>query len=63
MVFAGVVAILSVVVPKLADVVTWLPDYSWFLGCGLGFASYYVLAIRANVAGSADALDAAAEAK
>jgi len=62
-VFSGVVAILSVVIPKLADVVTWLPDYSWFLGCGLGFASYYVLAIRANVAGSADALAAKAEAK
>jgi len=62
-IFSGVVAIASVVIPKLADVITWLPDYSWFLGCGLGFVSYYVLAIRANVAGSADALAAKGEAK
>ena len=31
-------------IPKLGDVVTWLPDYSWFLGCGLGFVTYYFLA-------------------
>jgi NCS1 family nucleobase:cation symporter-1 len=43
-VVSGVLAILSVVVPKLGDVVTWLPDYSWFLGCALGFVTYYVLA-------------------
>ncbi len=34
---SGVISIVSVVVPKLGDVVTWLPNYSWFLGCGLGF--------------------------
>ena len=39
-------AIASVVIPKLTDVVTWLPDYSWFLGCALGFVSYYLLAKR-----------------
>ncbi|MET0929541.1 MAG: NCS1 family nucleobase:cation symporter-1 [Aeromicrobium sp.] len=53
-VLSGAVAILSVVIPKLADVVTWLPDYSWFLGCGLGFVSYWLLAMRMNVAGAAD---------
>jgi NCS1 family nucleobase:cation symporter-1 len=41
---SGVLAILSVVVPKLGDVLTWLPDYSWFLGCGLGFATYLLFA-------------------
>jgi nucleobase:cation symporter-1, NCS1 family len=53
-VVSGVIAILSVVIPKLADVVTWLPDYSWFLGCGLGFGLYYLLAMNLNVAGVAD---------
>ncbi|MEH3055449.1 MAG: NCS1 family nucleobase:cation symporter-1 [Patulibacter minatonensis] len=50
-VFSGFISILSVVIPKLADVVTWLPDYSWFLGCAVGFASYYTLALRYDVAG------------
>jgi len=53
-IIAGIISILTVVIPKLADVVTWLPDYSWFVGCGLGYAIYYVLAIQMNVAGSAD---------
>lgn len=42
---SGVIAVLSVVIPKLADVVTWLPDYSWFLGCGLGFVLYWGLTV------------------
>ncbi|SDS74575.1 nucleobase:cation symporter-1, NCS1 family [Nocardioides scoriae] len=48
-VVSGVLAIVSVVVPKLGGVVTWLPDYSWFLGCALGFATYVVLARRMGV--------------
>ncbi len=52
-VIAGVIAIVSVVIPKLFDVVTWLPDYSWFLGCGLGFAIYYAFAVKLDVAGFA----------
>ncbi|CAB4722604.1 MAG: NCS1 family nucleobase:cation symporter-1 [Actinobacteria bacterium] len=43
-VFSGALAITSVLIPKLSGHVEWLPDYSWFLGCGLGFASYLVLA-------------------
>lgn len=31
----------SVLVPKLGGVLTWLPDYSWFIGCGIGFVAYY----------------------
>ncbi len=54
-VLSGVISILSVVIPKLGGIVTWLPDYSWFLGCALGYASYYLLALRYNVAGIADA--------
>ena len=53
-VVAGAVSIASVVIPKLGDVVTWLPNYSWFVGCGTGFAAYYVFAVMANVAGVAD---------
>jgi NCS1 family nucleobase:cation symporter-1 len=48
---AGLLSIASVVIPKLGDVATWLPDYSWFLGCGLGFAIYLGLAKAMNVAG------------
>lgn len=48
---SGVIAVLSVVIPKEAAVVTWLPDYSWFLGCALGFVTYYVAAHRLDVAG------------
>ena len=44
----------SVVVPKLMDAGEWVPKYSWFIGCGVGLAAYYLLAISANVAGSAD---------
>ncbi|WP_129667438.1 NCS1 family nucleobase:cation symporter-1 [Phytoactinopolyspora endophytica] len=45
---AGTLAITSVVIPKLTDVATWLPDYSWFLGCGAGFALYTLLARRSG---------------
>lgn len=48
---SGVIAIASVVIPKELDVVTWLPDYSWFLGCGLGFGSYLLAALVTDVAG------------
>lgn len=51
----GAIAVLSVVVPKLAGVVTWLPDYSWFLGCGLGFVVYLLLADTYGVTRSAAA--------
>jgi len=43
---AAVAAICCVFVPGI-DKAT---DYSWFIGCGLGLASYYVLARRAGVA-------------
>ncbi|MEU6138316.1 NCS1 family nucleobase:cation symporter-1 [Nocardioides sp. NPDC047086] len=33
----------SVLVPKLGGVLTWLPDFSWFIGCGIGFVAYYAL--------------------
>ncbi|MDA0171341.1 NCS1 family nucleobase:cation symporter-1 [Solirubrobacter taibaiensis] len=41
--FAGAISIGSVVIPRVFDVLGWLPDYSWFVGCGVGFAGYYVL--------------------
>jgi NCS1 family nucleobase:cation symporter-1 len=47
---AGVPAVASVVVPKLlldlgATTVdaTWIGNYSWFLGCGLGFLAFWAL--------------------
>ena len=52
-VFAGVPAVVSVVVPKLVlDVgattvdTTWIGSYSWFIGCGLGFLVFYLLEKR-----------------
>jgi NCS1 family nucleobase:cation symporter-1 len=51
---SGVASILSVLIPKLFGVITWLPDYSWFLGCALGFVTYLVFARRRNVAGSGE---------
>jgi NCS1 family nucleobase:cation symporter-1 len=51
---AGVPAVASVVVPKLLLDLgvttvdgTWLGNYSWFLGCGLGFVAFWALE-RAN---------------
>jgi len=47
---AGAVSIASVILPKLLDAGLWISDYSWFIGCGLGFAAYYLLAARAGSA-------------
>jgi NCS1 family nucleobase:cation symporter-1 len=52
---AGFVSVASVLVPRWLDSALWISDYSWFIGCGVGFAVYYLLAKRANVAGSARA--------
>ncbi|MFT3861047.1 NCS1 family nucleobase:cation symporter-1 [Micropruina sp.] len=49
---SGVLSIASVVLPKLLGVAGWISDYSWFIGCGVGFVLYYFLAKRANIAGS-----------
>jgi NCS1 family nucleobase:cation symporter-1 len=47
---AGVPAIISVIVPKLVVDLgvtevdsTWIGNYSWFLGCGLGFLAFWQL--------------------
>ncbi len=53
-VVSGLLAITSVLIPKLGDVVTWLPDYSWFLGCALGFVTYYFLAKSMGVGAHLD---------
>ncbi|MCW2784056.1 MAG: nitrate reductase [Marmoricola sp.] len=50
---SGVVSLGSVIIPKTMHIVTWLPSYSWFVGCGAGYLAYLVLARAANVAGSA----------
>jgi NCS1 family nucleobase:cation symporter-1 len=49
-VFSGVPAVLSVLVPQmLLDLhvttydVGWISDYSWFIGCGLGFVTFTLL--------------------
>ncbi|OIJ26311.1 NCS1 family nucleobase:cation symporter-1 [Nocardioides luteus] len=41
LVVAAAFSFASVLVPKLGGVLTWLPDYSWFIGCGIGFVAYY----------------------
>ena len=51
---AGVFSLASVIVPKLAGHVGWISTYSWFIGVGVGFVVYFVLAVRYNVAGVAD---------
>jgi NCS1 family nucleobase:cation symporter-1 len=50
---AGVPAIASVLVPKMlldlgitATDVTWIADYSWFIGCGLGYVALIALERR-----------------
>jgi len=49
---AGLISVASVLVPRWIDAGLWISDYSWFIGCGVGFFVYTVLARRANVAGS-----------
>ncbi|CAN5207277.1 NCS1 family nucleobase:cation symporter-1 [soil metagenome] len=56
---SGFVSVASVLVPHWTNLAEWIPNYSWFIGCGVGFVVYYVLALQANVAGSADARAAA----
>ncbi|MFG1879090.1 NCS1 family nucleobase:cation symporter-1 [Sphaerisporangium sp. NPDC049003] len=60
-VLSGVPAIASVLVPKmLLDLelttvdVTWIADYSWFVGCGLGFAAFTVLERMSPAIGGLD---------
>jgi nucleobase:cation symporter-1, NCS1 family len=43
---AGSISIASVVLPKLLEKGLWISDYSWFIGCGIGFVAYYLLASR-----------------
>jgi nucleobase:cation symporter-1, NCS1 family len=45
---SGGPAIASVLVPKWVTAVdlTWMADYSWFIGCGLGFAAMVLLERR-----------------
>ncbi|WGL53451.1 NCS1 family nucleobase:cation symporter-1 [Nocardioides sp. BP30] len=50
-VIAGACSLASVLVPKLSGEAEWLSKYSWFVGCGVGLAAYYVLALAADVAG------------
>lgn len=56
-IIAGIASIGSVVVPKITGVLTDLGQYSWFIGCFVGFVAYYLLAYRANVANVANADD------
>ncbi|MBO0841957.1 MAG: NCS1 family nucleobase:cation symporter-1 [Nocardioides sp.] len=60
LVAAGALSLGSVLVPKLWDMaassgtspVDWITKYSWFIGCGAGFAAYYLIARAMDVAGS-----------
>ncbi len=56
-VVTGVVAVLSVVVPKLSGVLPALPDYSFFVGAILSAALYVVLARRQGIGPSASAAE------
>jgi NCS1 family nucleobase:cation symporter-1 len=41
----------AVILPKLLDVVTWLPTYSWFVGVAAGYLAYLAFAKVYDVAG------------
>jgi len=56
---AGFVSISSVLVPRWTDSAMWISDYSWFIGCGVGFLVYALLARQANVAGFAEPVELA----
>lgn len=43
---SGIPAILSVIVPKLIGSGLWIADYSWFIGCGLGFVAFILFERR-----------------
>lgn len=43
---AGAISIASVLIPKVTGDASWVPNYSWFIGCGIGFAVYYLMAGR-----------------
>ena len=47
---AGLISVASVLVPRWIGSGLRSSDYSWFIGCGVGFAVYRVLARRAGVA-------------
>jgi NCS1 family nucleobase:cation symporter-1 len=54
---AGIPAVFLGVFPKLfADMglfdISWISDYSWFIGCGLGYAAF--CALRAHRPAGAD---------
>jgi len=65
LVIAAAFSLSSVLVPKLLDIangestvgspIDWVTNYSWFIGCGVAFLTYWLLAVRANVAGVNDA--------
>jgi NCS1 family nucleobase:cation symporter-1 len=44
-VIGGVPAVLATLIPTAAKSlnVGWISDYSWFIGCGLGFAAFWYL--------------------
>ena len=45
---AGTLSIASVILPKLIDAGLWVSDWSWFIGCGVGFAAFFLLAGRSG---------------
>jgi NCS1 family nucleobase:cation symporter-1 len=47
-VVSGTISLASVIVPKVGDVLTRLPQYGWFVGCGVGFLSYWLIARSAK---------------
>jgi NCS1 family nucleobase:cation symporter-1 len=59
---AGAVSISSALIPTIWDLfrdgdgtpISWISNYAWFIGCGLGFAVYIVIARKMNVAGSGE---------
>lgn len=43
---AGTVSISAVVLPKALKTAQWIGNWTWFIGCGIGFLAYWAIARR-----------------
>ncbi|MBT1546741.1 NCS1 family nucleobase:cation symporter-1 [Curtobacterium aurantiacum] len=43
LVVTGAISVASAVLPPALDVLPWLANYSWFIGCGLGLVVFWAL--------------------
>lgn len=60
-ILAGAASIASVLVPRLVGTAEWVSDYSWFIGCGVGYVTYlyFMGTVRRGTAGTAGTIGTA----